>query len=588
MANRPEGIMLNNAVGSMLGAACGDALGWPNERISRSYLDKDKTPGSLFEFRRWTRRSGGRYYPHDEVIEAGSYSDDTQLILCLARSLLYGPQWWDRFCRIELPFWTLYERGGGGATKRAADAWTDGIPPWSKKGTSNDVKRYFEAGGNGVAMCALPHVLFNANASEFSHVAQNVLLDGIVTHGHPRALVGALAYAYALWKSIRRTAPLPFGEIVEDLLLNVSEWDSIPKTSAETDNWLKAANNHIPGYQDLWKSVVQEMTALLETCRRELLKGALTIDDDALRALQCYDQKISGAGTVAAGAAVFLASRYAPDPVHGLTRAAYSIGADTDTIASMTGGLLGTLGGLEWLASLQNHVQDSQYLIKIATDLVVKNERIGVVESPPSNSRSRLNRWIDELSEMKPGMTCEILDGRKGSIVSRDERVGKTGKFKCTFHKIVCDDGQSLYFTKIRKGKVPPEEVIKITGASAQSVKTYNFGPKLPVHSLDDAICFYEGILGLNIKKKMQELIVFEIGLVLVPENYTKNQYGGKEIHSLIYIELMDIEKRYDLAKSKGVKIVSPLSLWGSSKRTYFRCSDPDGNIIEVFSTETQ
>ena len=80
-------------------------------------------------------------------------------------------------------------------------------------------------------MRILPHVLFDADISEFAPLAQNIMLDGIVTHGHPRALVGALAYGYALWKSIRRTDRLGFGEIIEDLLGNATEWDSIPENS---------------------------------------------------------------------------------------------------------------------------------------------------------------------------------------------------------------------------------------------------------------------------------------------------------------------------------------------------------------------
>jgi len=479
----------------------------------------------------------------------------------------------------------LYERGGGGATKRAVESWTDGVPPWSGNKTSNDAKRYFEAGGNGVAMRILPHVLFNADISEFAPLARNIMLDGIVTHGHPRALVGALAYGYALWKSIRRTDQLGFGEMVDDLLGNVPEWDSIPETSVAADDWIKAASNHIPGYQNVWRSVVKEMIDLLETCKKELSKGALTSDEDTLRALQCFDQKISGAGTIAAGAAVFLASRYAPDPIHGLTTAAHAVGADTDTIASMTGGLLGAFSGMEWLASLQNHVQDSKYLIKIATDLVSKGESTGVPDI--SNvSRSNLNRWIDELSEMKSGAPCELPDGRRGSVVSRNECVGKSGKFKVIFYRIACEDGQNLYFPRIKKGTFPAADAAKGPAVSTPTSRAFNFGPKLPVHSLDEAVRFYEGILGLNIKKRMQEVIVFEQGLVLVPGDYPKIQYGGKDIHSLIYIELTDIEKRYELAKSKGTKIISPLSLWGNSKRSYFRCSDPDENIVEVFSTE--
>jgi len=585
MANRSPKLMLNKAVGAMLGAACGDALGWPNERVGRSYVDKSKPQGPLLEFRKWTRRSGGRYYPHDEIIDAGSYSDDTQLILCLSRSLQCGPRWWDRFSRVELPFWALYERGGGGATKRAVESWTNGVPPWSGNKTSNDAKRYFEAGGNGVAMRILPHVLFNADISEFAPLARNIMLDGIVTHGHPRALVGALTYGYALWKSIRRTDQLGFGEMVDDLLGNVPEWDSIPETSVAADDWIKAASNHIPGYQNVWRSVVKEMIDLLETCKKELSKGALTSDEDTLRALQCFDQKISGAGTVAAGAAVFLASRYAPDPINGLTTAAHAVGADTDTIASMTGGLLGTFSGMEWLASLQDHVQDSKYLVKIATDLVSKGESTGL-PNIPDVSRSNLNRWIDELSEMKSGVTCELPDGRRGSLVSRSERVGKSGKFKVIFYRISCEDGQDLYFSRIKKGTFTAADAVKGPEASTPTSRAFSFGPKLPVHSLDEAVRFYQGILGLNIKKGMQEVIVFEQGLVLVPGDYPKTQYGGKDIHSLVYFELTDIEKRYELAKSKGAKIISPLSLWGNSKRLYFRCSDPDGNIVEVFSTE--
>jgi len=578
--------MLNKAIGAMLGAACGDALGWPNERVGRSYVDKGKSQGPLLEFRKWTRRSGGRYYPHDEIIDAGSYSDDTQLILCLSRSLPYGPHWWDRFSQVELPFWALYERGGGGASKRSVDAWTDGIPPWSGKRTSNDVKRYFEAGGNGVAMRILPHVLFNADISEFAPLARNIMLDGIVTHGHPRALVGTLAYGYALWKSIRRTDQLGFGEMVEDLLGNVTEWDTIPETSVATDDWIKAANNHIPGYQNVWRSVVREMVDLLEICKKELSKGALTSDEETLRALQCFDQKTSGAGTVAAAAAIFLASRYAPDPINGLTTAAHAIGADTDTIASMTGGLLGTFSGMEWLASLQNQVQDSKYLIKIATDLVSNRESTGLPDIS-SVSRSNINRWIDKLLGMKSGVTCELPDGRRGTIVSRSECIGKSGKFKVIFSRITCEDGQNLYFSRIKKGIFPTEDVPKLPKTFMPTSRVFNFGPKLPVHSLDEAVRFYEGILGLKIKKKMQEVIVFEQGLVLVPGNYPKMQYGGKEIHTLIYIELIDIDKRYEIVKSKGVKIVSPLSLWGNSKRPYFRCSDPDDNIVEVFSAES-
>ena len=167
----------------MLGAACGDALGWPNERVGRSYVDKSKPQGPLLEFRKWTRRSGGRYYPHDEIIDAGSYSDDTQLILCLSRSLQCGPRWWDRFSRVELPFWALYERGGGGATR---EPWSHGRME-SRPGLAtrhpNDARDTSKLGER----CGNAHPSTRSLQCRYFRVrlSRNIMLDGIVTHGAP-------------------------------------------------------------------------------------------------------------------------------------------------------------------------------------------------------------------------------------------------------------------------------------------------------------------------------------------------------------------------------------------------------------------
>ena len=132
-------------------------------------------------------------------IEKGSYSDDTQMILCLSRALLKSDQWYKHYTTKELPFWQVYQRGGGGATKCAVKSWASGIAPW----LSDEKERFFNAGGNGVAMRVLPHAIMGYKL-DFGHTAHNILLDGITTHGHPQALVGALAYGYALWYALRQ------------------------------------------------------------------------------------------------------------------------------------------------------------------------------------------------------------------------------------------------------------------------------------------------------------------------------------------------------------------------------------------------
>ena len=610
---------MNNAVGAMLGAACGDALGWPNERVSRSSLEKNKSKGPLSEFQKWTRWSGGRYYPHEEIIDAGTYSDDTQLILCVARSLLHGQQWWDRFCHIELPFWTLYERGGGGATKRAATAWKKGIPPWSEERKENDVKKYFDAGGNGVAMRILPHILFKADDDTYAPVAQNILLDGIATHGHPRALVGALCYGYALWKSIRRTDRLQFGEVIDDLLLNSNDWGSLPESNAASAQWLHAANLQESDYQNLWVDVVDELTSYLSICREGISNAALTLDDDILRSLHCFDRKVSGAGTVAAAAAVYLASRYAPEPMNGVTKAAYAIGTDTDTIASMAGGLLGTISGIAWLSPLKAGVQDSGYLQVIAKALVTKNTITGTVDTPSYGIGSQLNKFKEGLLKVNPGKSLVLPDGRLGEMVSVGEALVKNEKFKVFFHRIAIDDGQSIEVSKIVKRsfavKQPPVSTksiapnilqkslgrrllslgkylwafftgwIALLQKALPTISTLNFGIKLPTRELSKSVWFYTEILGLKVKAKTSTIVIFEQGLVLVPDSYyPKSQYGGSDFRTLVHTEVANIESCFSRVKDSDIKIVTPLSHWGNTKWSYFRCSDPDGNIIEVFS----
>jgi predicted enzyme related to lactoylglutathione lyase len=312
----------------------------------------------------------------------------------------------------------------------------------------------------------------------------------------------------------------------------------------------------------------------------------LAIDDDVLRALRCYDRKVSGAGTVAAAAAVYLASRYAPEPMNGVTQAAYAVGADTDTIASMAGGLLGTISGIEWLLPLKESVQDSEYLQVMAKALAAKNTVTETVNVPRQGIRSQLNKFKDDLFNVNPGKSLALPDGRRGEMISVDETIGKSGKFKVVFFRIAIDDGQSVEVSKIVKGSFAGRQTPVSTKSSAPAAEgTLNFGIKLPTRELNKAVWFYKEILGLEIKRKTSDIVTFEQGLVLVPGNYPKSQYNGSDIHAIVYIEVADIEGRFSRVKDGGIKIVTPLSLWGNTKRSYFRCSDPDGNIIEVFST---
>lgn len=584
----------SKAVGAMLGAACGDALGWPNERVGKSNVTK-QPQGRLNDFRSWTRRSGGRFSPHEETIEAGEYSDDTQLILCLCRSLLKGENWWEYFIKVELPFWSAYERGGGGATKRAVDSWLDGVAPWSSTRKPRDVKRYFDAGGNGVAMRVLPHIL-RLGEKEFSVIATNIFLDGITTHGHPRALLGALAYGYALWMAFRKDSKLAYGELVEDLIKNAEVWSALPAPSAIQPEWKNQAERNLQGYAKLWESAKAEVLEYLEVCRTELAKGALSFDDDVLKKLQCFNSKISGAGTVAAIAAVYLASRHAADPINGVVKAAFAIGSDTDTIASMTGGLLGCVNGSDWLSPVRQGIQDAPYIEKCASRLAGGQVDDKVSVEPVR--RTPLKNWLDNVTAAHDAMEIRLPDHRKAKVDRAPDQVGRSGKYKVEFLKFTLEDGQTIYINKISKGNFgdkPAQRQTTITsfvGATPEeqrqsqlALERFSFGPKLPVASLEKSVRFYKGLLGLSVKKESQDVVVFHQGLVLAPFSYAKNFPGG-EFRTLLYVEVADISNRYREVMENRVQVVTKLESWGQSTRRFFRCLDPDGNLIEVFEKQ--
>ena len=354
-------VPLAKAEGAFLALAAGDALGWPQE-IRRNVRSSASDTSPRIEFQTWTRRSGGRYRPYEELIRAGEYSDDTQLTLAVARSRTnHGADWWKAFMRVELPRWTIYERGGGGATKRAAQAWLSGNRPW-QSGKTNAVRRYFDAGGNGVAMRVLPHALFLAGQDDPATLVHDVVRDGAATHGHPRALVGATACAYAAWSLARRNWTLGFGELLDLLIDEQDRWGAFPGMERGGEAWFAAAGRAIDEpYERLWERTVDEMRKLLEQARNGIRAGALADDRAVLDDLGCFG-RFKGAGTVTAAAAAYLAARHAAQPAQGVLRAAFEEGADTDTLGAVTGGLLGCLAGDEWLPAPWRDVQDAAYI----------------------------------------------------------------------------------------------------------------------------------------------------------------------------------------------------------------------------------
>lgn len=568
----------------MLAAAAGDALGWPQEVNAR----KVKISANLdpsFGFSAWLRREGGRFASHTVEIGAGEYSDDTQLILALTRSFEAGDAWWDKWTSVDLPFWLLYERGGGSATKRAARSWRVGSPPWGGK----DSRAYFDAGGNGTAMRVLPHCIRGASDDGFEPIATAVVNDGVATHGHPEAHVGALAYAFALWRAFRSNGSLKYGELISETLASVGTWSQFP--GGLPSDWLHAADGQFQGgYSDLWQSTVNRMVNLLAVSESAINQGALSIDRETLAKLGAFEKRIQGAGTVTAGGAIFLASRYASRPAQGIVAAAFCHGTDSDTLASMTGGLLGAVNGADWLSPVKAHVQDCDHLKSAALGLFSRDS--GKLACDFVNGD--LKEFSAKLFRCIRGDQIALPDGRKAVVDHiRDLPTKTKNEIQCFVVKT--DDGQTLFFKRRRRINRPlvqrkrDSELRRVT-----DTEQVDSGPPIAfaIETADIAAStrFYSELIGLRIVRQTDEQVVFVRGIVLVQKrlspgsNARQLSFESKDSSSCVAKVIVFVDRaRFEAVRKRMVAVnqwVSPISNVGDQEK--FDCFDPNGTAIEI------
>ncbi|WFT88447.1 ADP-ribosylglycohydrolase family protein [Rhizobium leguminosarum] len=554
--------------GVILGAALGDALGWPHENRARN---TSSTPRGSLSFRDWTKRSGGRFQPHEERIPAGSYSDDTQLIITVARSRLVHRRWWDYFSQVELPFWTLYERGGGGATIRAAKSWLKRTQPWL--GAPGEVENYFKAGGNGGAMRIAPHVLMDID-QPFSVTAKNIVIDCVVTHGHPQAIVGALAYGFALWFALRNRETLEYGQLITEVLENQDQWTVWPGVDEVWPNWLTTAAAY--GFEDKWVDAVEAQARQLQIAHDSLQAGALSLDQETLEAIGCFDKTIFGAGTVAASAAIFLASRYAAGPMEGVAAAAFSKGMDTDTIASMTGALGGAISGFDWLGSLVREVQDYEFLLDLAGRLQ---------SSDPSDAQIEpiTDRFVSEFIHFLEGKgSAKIPTGLPKSVHDAEMVRSKSDNLRA--RSWVLDDprAQTIVIKKLdrprnRSAEVRKQDTFNFDESHPpQSHHTQFAGVGLFAADLKKSTHFYRDLLGLPITRETTKLI--RLGSHLVLRQSEESVVAGTG--TVVYIQVNDLEACFKKIVDKDAPKPQIEQI---GNRRSFLCSDPDGRTVEVF-----
>ncbi|MBB5980569.1 ADP-ribosylglycohydrolase family protein [Kribbella solani] len=355
---------------SMLWSAWADALGFITELTDERGVKRRAGAPVVAEAIAWKRRVGGRFGVQ-MPLPAGCYSDDTQLRLAVARAIT--PRGFDveAFARVELTVWPAYALGGGRASKAAAANLTKVSTPWF----GNFFDGWHAAGGNGAAMRIQPHVWAAARPDRADAHLLEVIADAVTTHGHPRALVGAVFHALCLGHALRH-GEVPQPEVWPALLDStdhaVKLIDEHPQlASVWRPTWEQTTGSPL----DLaWRETVEECRELLEPARAVSIDlGLCSGDREAAREVYAAfarqtglaDPATRGSGTATVCAALALAAGFRGDPKGCAIVAANELGTDTDTIATMAAALVGAASASPFTET----ALDTPYLEHVAARL---------------------------------------------------------------------------------------------------------------------------------------------------------------------------------------------------------------------------
>jgi ADP-ribosylglycohydrolase len=295
-----EANWLNQAIcGAVLGAAIGDAMGYPVEFLtSIEEINSRYGPSGVKGFVQFWELDGKRFAP---------YSDDTQM----AEVVLKGMIWHKTYItsleetmeRIAKGFveWAYNPQGGhrapGNACLQGCEALQKGVH-WSKAGKP-------DAGGCGSVMRAYPFGLaFSNDPERAEHWAVE---HSKMTHGDPIALAACAAMAVGMAQIVQKN----------DFDLHV-----------------------LAGMVEAASRYSEKTAEMIERAIREAKTGVKPeVTLTRFRGFAAHE---------AIAAAVYVFVRHPNDPKSAILEAANTVG-DSDSIATLVGALVGARNGFESL-----------------------------------------------------------------------------------------------------------------------------------------------------------------------------------------------------------------------------------------------
>jgi ADP-ribosyl-[dinitrogen reductase] hydrolase len=298
--------------GTLLGVAIGDALGRPAEGMSPATIQTRF--GELRDFHPW---HGWRSGPK------GTITDDTQMTICLARSIVACGRLDPEDLARHFAGWLDYGRGKGAATTEACRNLRRGVPWWQAG---------VRSAGNGAAMRASPVGLLHPRSP--GGIRRDGALSAVITHADGMAVGSAVAVGFLVAYLLHR----PPGTLDQaDLMRNLQA---------------VLADVIDPGHRDRREGAGDRPVRLAD--RLALVPGLLDLEPD-----EAFAYLHNGAFVLESLPAALWCFLKSPEDTEEAVVLAANGGYDADTVAAMTGAFSGAyLGEQAWP---QRWLEDLEY-----------------------------------------------------------------------------------------------------------------------------------------------------------------------------------------------------------------------------------
>lgn len=252
----------------------------------------------------------------------GTITDDTELTMCVAQSILDRGSVDPIDLAERFVEWAPTGRGKGRTTVMAIANLAAGRP-WNEAG--------IDSAGNGAAMRVAPIALLHPNSVDRLRV--DAALTSVITHAHDMAVASAIAQAFSVAYCLHRRPGdfdmADYAAALEAVLADVAD-------EGQRERRPGAAAGRVR-LTDRLQEVLGMLDAPPERVFAYTYNGAFVLES--------------------LPAAVWCFAAYHDDPERAIVTAVNG-GYDADTVASMTGNLVGALHGASalperWLADLE-------------------------------------------------------------------------------------------------------------------------------------------------------------------------------------------------------------------------------------------